>query len=188
VSRPLVLASSLAFVTFAPPSAARLYRRDPPRVELALESAFVVFDSDSSFDSLDPVVLFGLAAGIHVLPDVRAGVVVRATLSDPEADRVEVLADLTWSWVDEPRLPEPPTLRLAVALEAGWQTTELHGSDFVVNNDGFLAALGLELGIVVFEDVALSAQLSAVAGPASNGALEDWAPSLRAGLTLATLL
>lgn len=185
---PLRLALVPVVAIVATGAHARLYDRDPPRIELGLEVAFPVFHADDAFADLAPTALFGIAAGVHIAPELRAGLVVRAAISDPEAEHYEILSDLTWSWVHEPRLPDPPTTRVALSLELGWHFTELVGSDFVVADDGFSASLGGELGVVVFEDLSLSLQLALVTGSTSNAALEAWAPELRFGLCLATLL
>ncbi len=166
---------------------ARLYDRTPPRLELGVELVLPLLDADDAFADLRPGVLFGLTAGVHVAPDLSLGLVTRAAISDPDAEHYEVLADLTWSWVDEPRLPDPPTLRMALSLEVGWRFTELVGSDFVVTDHGLMVALAGAIGVVVFEDVALSVDLALVSGTSSNDAVDAGAPKLRLGFTLATL-
>lgn len=178
----------LAPLWLASAAHARLYDREPLRIELGLEVAFPIFDADDAFADLTPSALFGISAGMHIAPDLRAGLVVRATISDPEAEHYEIMSDLTWSWVHEPRLPDPPAVRAALSLELGWHHSELIGSDFVVNDQGFSASLGGELGLVFFEDLSLAFQLAVVSASASNDALADWAPELRFGLCLATLL
>ncbi len=188
VPNALAALSALALAALTPAAArARLYDRAPPRIEVGLEVAFPIFDASDTFADLTPGVLFGIAAGVHVAPDLRVGAVLRAAISDPEAEHYEVLADLTWSWVDEPRLPDPPTIRAALSFELGWHLSELVGSDFVVTEQGFTASLGGELGLVVFEGVSLSLLLALVSGTASNESVEDWAPKLRLGVSLATV-
>lgn len=166
---------------------ARLYERTPPRLELGVELVLPLLDADDAFADLRPGVLFGLAAGLYVAPDMSLGLVTRAAISDPHAEHYEVLADVTWSWVDEPRLPDPPALRLALSFEVGWRFDELVGSDFVVTDHGLLLSLGGAIGVVVFEDVALSTELTLVTGTASNDTINDGAPKLRVGFTLATI-
>jgi hypothetical protein len=170
------------------PAAAHLYDREPPRFETALELAMVVLDSETAFSELAPRTLFGLVAGVYVVPSLRLGAAFRATLSDPESEHYEVLADLTWSHVAEPRLPDPPALRVAAALEVGWRSTELESSEIIALDRGVIVSLGVSLGMVVFEDLALSLQVAGVAGTSSNPDFTPWAPKLRIGLSVSTLL
>lgn len=179
---------TLAVASASPPARARLYERSPGRVELGLEVAFWALDFGHPFAALEPDVLFGLSGGIYVAPSWRLGVVARAAISEPQADHVEALADLTWSTVIEPRIPDPPAPRFALSLEVGWRWSELHGSDFVVTDQGLLATLGGDVGIVVFEDVALSLQAAMCLTSSDNGARDPWAAHVRVGFTLATIL
>jgi len=188
LARLLEVASASLFGVLATPVAhARLYDREPPRIELGVELSFPLYDADDSFADLTPTALFGVAAGVYVAPDLRAGFVLRAAISDPHAEHYEVLSDLTWSWVDEPRLPDPPALRVALSLSLGWHFSELVGSDFVLTDQGLTASLGGELGLVLFDDVSLSLGLAVVSASASNTSLEAWSPKLRLGVSLATL-
>lgn len=188
LSRALALALALLLFAVPRPIHAGLYERDPYTPELGVELAFLLHDADRAFAELSPELLFGLSAGVHLLPDLRLGLVARAAIADPDAEHYELAADLTWSHVAEPRLPIPPALRVAASLELGYRHTTLHGSDFVATDDGLFAALGVELGLVVFQRTALSLQLTALTGDSSNAAFTPWAPKLRAGLTLSTLL
>lgn len=182
----LVLAPAVAVL--APTVAhAELYRRDPLRLEPRLEFAFPVWDADASFDELQPTALFGLGLGLYVVRDLRVGFVVRAPITDPEADYVESLVEVAWSWVDEPRLSQAPALRAGFSAALGWHWLELHGSDFIVNSTGLTVVAQAEIGLVLFEDFALSATLSTALGTESNRAIDDFAPSLRLGLALSTL-
>lgn len=189
MSRALPLTLALACAALCTrPSHAGLYERDPYTPELALELAALVFDAeDASLADLAPDLLFGLSAGVHLAPDLRVGLAARAAIADPDAEHYELMADLTWSFVAEPRLPIPPALRVAASLELGYRHTTLHGSDFIATDDGLCASLGVELGLVVFERTTLSLQLTALAGDSSNAAFTPWAPKLRAGLALSTL-
>lgn len=162
----------LAFAIVSPsPAAAQLYRRDPPRLELGLGVDFALLAAGAP-------VLFAFSAAVHALRALAVGVVVRAAVSDPERARVEVLGSVEASWVDEPRLPDPPALRLAASLELGWMT---RAGDV----DGVLVAIGGEIGLVVFEDVAVALRLQAAAAPADGH--DDFAPELRGGLVMRTL-
>lgn len=182
------LVFTIALVSVSGPAAAKLYEREPFRVEAGLEMAFVVFDAEERFADFAPRTLYGLVGGVHVVEDLRVGAALRATISDPDGEHYEVLANVSWSWVDEPRLPDPPALRIAASLEAGWRSTRLEGSEFVTLDRGFVVSLGVGVGIVVFDDVALSLQTSGVAGSSSNPDFTPWAPKLRVGVTLSTLL
>ena len=166
---------------------AQLYDRTPPRIEVDLELVVPLLDADDAFAELRPGVLFGIGLAAFIARDLSLGLVTRAALTDPTASHYEVLADLTWSWVDEPRLPDPPALRVALSFEVGWRFDELVGSDFVVTDHGLMLSIAGALGLVVFEDVALGLELALVTGTASNGAISDGAPKLRLGFTLGTL-
>ena len=184
--RPLAMAL-FAAPALVPAARAELYRREPVRFEPRLELAFPVWYSDTSFEDLQPRALFGLGLGLYVARDVRVGLVVRAPITDPEADYVESLAELAWSWVDEPRLSQAPALRAGFSAALGWHWIELHGSDFIVTSSGFTLVAQAEVGLVLFEDFAVSAVLATALGTESNGALDDFAPSLRLGLSLSSL-
>ena len=182
------LAAVLALATMAPPAAAELYRRDPPRLALGLGADVALASADDAFEDLRPPLLFAFSGALHVSPGLAFGVVVRAAIADSDADHIEVLGLAEASWVDEPRLPDPPALRLASSLEVGWRHLDLTGSDFVVIDDSVIVALAGEIGVVVFEDVALNLRLQVLAGSHSNDVLDAFAPELRAGLVLRSLL
>jgi len=192
VNRPVPAASfaitlASAALALSPPAHAELYRREPVRFEPRLELAFPLWYADSSFEDLQPTALFGLGLGFYVARDLRLGLVVRAPITDPEADFYETVCDLAWSWVDATRLSQAPALRAGFSIALGWHWLELHGSDFVLTSTGFSLVAQAEVGLVLFEDFALSAVFATALGTESNRALDDLAPSLRLGLSLSTL-
>ncbi|MFO0751191.1 MAG: hypothetical protein U1F43_36785 [Myxococcota bacterium] len=159
-----------------------LYATEPGHVEVELELVGVPWDAGAEFDALDPLVLFGLAGGVYLGDGLRLQAIVRADVSDPEADHLEAMAGLGWTWIEATPMALPPALRLGARAEIGWRWLELQGSDFTLDDDGPTAALSAEIGVVAFDGFALVARVGAAVVAGSNRALPELQVQLRTGL------
>jgi len=176
-------AAALALLTAAPQALAEpLYPLEPGRVEAELELIIAPWDAGPEFDELDPIVLFGVMGGVQLGAGLRLQAGVRADVAVQEADHLEAVLGLGWAWISETQLDLPPAVRAGARLELGWRWLELHGSDFVLNDDGFAAALSGEVGIVPFESFALVARVGLALVSGSNRALPDLQVQLRTGV------
>ncbi|MCC6625519.1 MAG: hypothetical protein IT385_30045 [Deltaproteobacteria bacterium] len=183
-TRQILLGAALVALctTASHVGATPLYPLDAGRVEAELELVVVPWDAGPELDELDPIVLFGVMGGVQLGHGLRAQLGLRGDVTDPEADHVEVVAGLGWTWVQPTPLDVPPALRVGARLELGWRWLELTGSDFILSDDGLTGALSTEVGLVVFERFALVARVGAALVSGSNGALPDLQVQLRTGV------